>query len=207
MACDLEAQTKSDCPWYISIYHASMAYYGTTLRHLKKILFWNFSFMDCHWTLKIFGICQCIWVCHQCSFMFNAHSYSMLLHHHLCLFYVLGWTLAFLFQNLFCNSNIFIKMCKQYYTTPPNRSSIITIYHYPSPSHVIHHFSPSFIIIGFCLLSWLIVLFMEPVLGYAFAVVPCIQSWCLNCVVIHQVQPNIDVPKELICFSLFSDST
>ena len=52
--------------------------------------------LDCHWTLKIF------WD----SFIHMLSGSLML--HHLCLFHMLGWTLAFLIQNLFCNLNFLL---------------------------------------------------------------------------------------------------
>ena len=147
--------------------------------------------MDCHWTLKIFW--DMLTHMLSCSFML----------HNLCLFHMLGWTLAFLIQNLFGNWIFELNVQPFIAHIPPNRSSIITILSLPftiGMSFIIFQHHSLSLGSAFELIDCLS---MEPALGYAFAVAPCIQSWCSTVAVIHQVQPNIDVPKEPIYFFYF----
>ena len=83
----------------------------------------------------------------------------------------------------------------------PSLSFTITLHH-RHLVHIIQHHSLS-LGLAFELIDCL---FMGPALGYAFADAFLYSIMVLNSVLIHQVQANIDVPKEPICFILFSDS-
>ena len=150
--------------------------------------------LDCHWTLKIFW--ELLIHVDLCSFIL----------HYLCLFHMLGWTLAFLIQNLFYNLNFILLMVLDLLHMflligHPSLPFIITLHH-RHLVHIIQHHSLS---LGLTceLIDCLI---LGPVLGYAFADAFLHSIMVLNSVLIHQVQPNIDVPNVPICFILFSDS-